>query len=82
MRASSVEAWTNFERLTFSCATAIGPKGEDARHFGVVRFSADTDPTGRIDLPVDGGYAALGPEQGKLPGAWFAQARAETLPDL
>lgn len=38
-----VEAWTNFERLTFACATAIGPKGEDARHFGVVRFSADTD---------------------------------------
>lgn len=32
-----------------------------------------------IDLPVDGGYAVLGPEQGRLPGAWFAQAREAGL---
>lgn len=35
-----------------------------------------------IDLPVDGGYCALGPDQGHGPGHWFGLALAQAEPIL
>lgn len=35
-----------------------------------------------IDLPVDGGYSMLGPDQGHGPAQWFDEARRGSVPEL
>lgn len=37
-----LEDWANFDRITFRAAISVGPRGSDARDYGVIRMSADT----------------------------------------
>ncbi len=55
----------------------LGRVGEIADVCGAVLFLCS--PAARfvtgIDMPVDGGHSALGPDQGRGPAHWFAQGR-------
>lgn len=54
----------------------LGRVGGGEEIAAVVGFLCSTEAswvTG-VDWPVDGGFTALGPDQGRPPGEWFAQA--------
>lgn len=57
----------------------LGRVGRGADIGRVIVFAASDDAgwmTG-VDLPVDGGFSILGPDQGRSPRHWFNQARQE-----
>ncbi len=59
----------------------LGRVGDGAEVANVVCFLASTQAswiTG-VDIPVDGGFSVLGPDQGKGPKYWFQKANTDDL---